>query len=177
MTMTQALYEIAPNTTRMFASWLMEGYGLSLVEFDKATIKRKYYEVCKYFGYPLEENTSLPTDEIILFVKKTFADYENIMRKYPDGVPNPLHIIKEMSHEEKDKWLAKHFVRVINISLRHALIEGNGLKRVSLRDSLIERKLSIKEVAAKHIAENKAIVDRFWQDTIKNFNAQEIAPF
>lgn len=177
MTMTKALYEIAPNTTRMFASWLMEGYGLSLPEFEKSIPKRKFYEVSRYFGYPLEENTQLPVSEIIAFIKEKFADYEALMTKYPDGVPNPMNILKEMSHADREVWLAKYFTRMINISLHHALVNGNNLIRVSLRDSLIARQLNAIERSVKYDNDRKAEEEKFWVDIIKNFDPQAMAPF
>ena len=177
MTMTEALYEIAPNTTKMFASWLMEGYGLSLPEFEKATPKRKFYEVSRYFGYALDENTSRPVPEIIAFIKEKFADYESLMVKYPDGVPNPMHKLKEMSHADREIWISKNFIRVINISLQHALVKGNNLVRVSLRDSLITRQLNAIERAVKYDNERKAEEEKFWLDIIKNFDPQAVPPF
>jgi len=177
MTMTEALYEIAPNTTRMFASWLMEGYGLSLPEFEKSTPKRKFYEVSRYFGYALEENTQLPVPEIIAFIKEKFADYESLMVKYPDGVPNPMHKLKEMSHSDREIWISKNFIRVINISLQHALVSGNNLVRVSLRDSLIAKQLNAIEQYTKQRLENEAKEEKFWSDVVKNFDPQAVAPF
>jgi hypothetical protein len=177
MTMTQALYEIAPNTTKMFASWLMEGYGLSLPEFEKATPKRKFFEVSRYFGYPLEDNTQLPVSDIIVFIKEKFAEYEAIMIKYPDGVPNPLLAIKEMNHTDREVWLSKHFTRMINISLQHALVDGNNLIRISLKDSIKDRQLNAIERAAKFNKEHQIAEEKFWQDIIKNFDPQAVPPF
>lgn len=176
-TMTESLSKIAPNTVRFFASWLMEGYGMSLKEFENAIPKRKYYEVSKFFGYPLIENTTLSVSEIIQFIKTKFEEYEQIIIRYPDGVPNPLTAIKEMNHAEREIWIAKSFKRVINISLYHSLVAGNKIIRVSIADALKKRSYSSFEMKLK-VQHDKDTADQlFWENIIKNFDKNEIIPF
>lgn len=177
MTMTQALFEIAPNTTKLFASWLMENYGLKLSEFESYTPKRKFLEVSRYFGYPLDEDTKLPTEEIVSFIKKTFSDYEQIILKYPNGVPNLLNELKAMSNADHTLWLEKHFYRTINISFCHAVVSGNKIIRISLHDAIKDRQLNKLELAQRYDYDRQREEERFWEDTIKNFNENEIVPF
>jgi len=177
MTMSEALMDIAPNTTRKFSLWLMESYGMSIKEFENARSKRKYYEVSKFFGYPLDKDTFLSVDQIIAFIKDKFTSYEEILIKYPDGVPNFLKQLKDYSHEKKTKWLEENFTRAINISLCHALIKGNRHIRISLKDALIERQLTVLERASKFELDKQVAEQQFWNDTIKNFIKDEIAPF
>ena len=175
--MTESLSSIAPNTVRFFASWLMEGYGMSMKEFESAVPKRKFYEVSKFFGYPLIESTPLPVSEIIKFIKTRFEEYEQIIIRHPDGVPNPMTAIKEMNHADRELWIAKNFKSVINISLSHALVAGNKIVRISLADALKKRTYSTFEMELKAQHDKDAEDQLFWENIIKNFDKNEIVPF
>ena len=177
MTMTESLMSIAPNTTKMFSYYLMESYGLSMKEFESTVPKRKFYEVSRFFGYPLEENTDKPVDQIIAFIKSLFEEYESLMMKYPDGVPDGLKILKEMNHQQREVWIKKNFVSTIRISLKHALVPGNNIIRITLRDSLIKRLMSALELEIKEKREKDIADNLFWENIIKNFDRNEIVPF
>jgi hypothetical protein len=177
MTMSEALFNIAPNTTKMFASWLMENYGMSLKEFEKKTPQRKHFEVSKFFGYQLIQHTEKSVTEIIAFIKEVFVGYEQLINKYPDGVPNFLKQLKEMPNDQRTGLIQKHYIRDINISLCHSVIKGNNIVRVSLCDAIKQRILTRIELESKIINDKKIIDEQFWINTIKNFIPDEIVPF
>lgn len=173
MKMIDALESIAPKTLNMFACYLMESFGMSLKEFQNKPLNRIFYEVSRYFGYPLVDGSHLLESQAIQFIKKCFSDYEDILSKYNGYPPDPLAQMSNMSNKEKNNHLQTFFKREVNLSLCHAIVDKLVItKNTSLCDSLVDRVKSEIEITTEEIIKNES----FWKETIKK-KEDEIAPF
>jgi hypothetical protein len=177
MRMIDALLQVAPNVTKQFLDNLLFTYGVTPKDFETKDIIKRYIEVKRYFGYSMD----LPTDKSIADIQKEikfiFEGYELLMQKFPFGIPDPMKNLKEMSNIEKEKYFDEHYTILINISLCDALVRNNSSNRPSLKDALIARVLSRIEQISAEKARKDAEETKFWNETIKNFDKDEIPPF
>jgi hypothetical protein len=177
MTLLESISHIAPNTTNSFISWLMYEYGISFSEFDLKPLNIKFAEVKRYFGYSITEEPDLSNEAIIARIKEIFTDYEILLVRYPSGMKDPLGKYKEMNYRQRAEAHKEFEKRIINICLHHAVISGYSLVRPSLHDSITERIMSQAERALMYEYQNKKATDTFFQDIVKSFRQDEIAPF
>lgn len=177
MKMSEYLSSFAPNTTRKFFSEIMYNYGMGVDEFENKSLFNRLIEIHRYFGYSMTLDPNLSEKQMKDEITDIFREYESLMLRYPDGVPDLLGQLKAMSNVEKTAWLEKHYTRLINISLCNSLVKGGPLKTISLRDALVARVMSQIELARKYDQDRQEEEEKFWNDTIKNFNREEIIPF
>lgn len=176
MRMTEYLSKIAPNSTHRFLSEMMYRYGIGAAEFESKPLHNRLVKVREYFGYSMNVSESLSEKEMKDEITKIFTDYEDLIIRYPNGVPDMLAKIKNMSNAEKDAYVSKYYVRQVNISLSHSLVKFIG-KRSSLRDCVIDRVLTQLEVMSREKALKEASDEKFWNDIIKNFDPALVPPF
>jgi hypothetical protein len=178
MKMIEFLTGLAPNTTRQFLGELMLNYGISAKEFEAEDLLVRYVQIRRYFGYSMTIDRSLPEKDIQEEIKKIFGEYEEILIKYPDGVPDKLKAMnRDMSNKEKDVLLEKYWRRIINISLCYALVPNTHFNRSSLKDALIARMTTIIEKISAEKARYVEIERNFWESIKKEFNSEEVTPF
>jgi hypothetical protein len=178
MKMLEFLTSIAPNTINRFLSELMLNYGIGSREFESEDLLVRYVQIRRYFGYSMTIDRSLPEKEIQEEIKKIFSEYEEILIKYPDGVPDKLKAMnRNMSNKEKDVLLEKYWRRIINISLCYALVPNTHFNRPSLKDALIARVTTIIEQISAEKAKWLKIERHFWESIKKEFNSEEVTPF
>lgn len=177
MKMTDALMQIAPNTTKEFLSYLMYNFGMSANEFETKELPRRYLEIRRFFGYSKTIPDDMPGKEMQADIKHLFKDYEDIMAANPDGVPDRLKAIKNMTLDEKAVYIKEHWTSPINTSLCHSLIPRTVISLLSLKDALVARVLTqIEKITSERLRKEAEDVI-FWNNTLKNFNKDEIVPF
>lgn len=174
--MLEYLNNIAPNTTQRFLSDIMYNYGIGAAEFEKKTIYNRLIEVRRYFGYSAVADLKMSEKQVKDEIIALFTDYEDLILRYPNGVPDPLKQMKEFTNQQKSDYIDKHYTRQINMCLHHAMVKYTG-KRVSLKDALVDRVLTAVEVKARETVRKQQEDEKFWNDVIKNFDPNEIPPF
>jgi hypothetical protein len=176
MRMTEYLSKIAPNTTHKFLSEIMYKYGIGASEFESKTLYNRLIKVREYFGYSMTISDSLSEQDMKDEIIKLFTEYEELIIGYPDGVPDFMAKIKNMTNAERSEYIDKNYKRQVNISLSHSLIKFIG-KRSSLRDAIIDRVLTQLEQMSREKALKEAEEEKFWNDIVKNFDKSLVPPF
>jgi len=175
--MVDSLNKIAPNTTMRFLATIMYDYGRTAEEFEELPLQQRLMMVKRWLGYSMTQEPGLDTESVISKIKALFEENERIILKYPQGAPDILKQLKYMSNEDKTKYLSEFNKRIIKICLHHALIHGYSLIRLSLKDSLIARQLTMAEVQSKQELEKQNKDLQFWKEIINEFKKDEIVPF
>jgi hypothetical protein len=175
--MSDALLQIAPNSTKMFFSNLMLNYGIGIREFEASDFFVRYAQVRRYFGYSMNIDINQSVENIQAEIKKMFIEYEELIIKYPDGVPDPIKRLKEMSNAEKDAYIDESYKRSVNISLCHALVNNMRFKLLSLKDALKARVMTTIEQISNEKANSLIEEQKFWQDAMNSFNKDDVVPF
>lgn len=175
--MIEFLHKKAPNTTTRFLLDLSTTKGIGTKEFESKQMWERLSYIKGYLGYCKYVDKSLEQDIIKKDIITLFEEFESLIIKYPNGVPNFLKVLNEMSNSDKTEYFEKNYIRQINISLNHALVPNNRLNRPSLKDSLKSRVLSTIEQISLNKLESSRIEQEFWEMTIKEFKKELIPPF
>lgn len=175
--MSEYLNSIAPNTSRNFFSDIMYNYGIGVKEFEEKTLLNRLIQIRRFFGYSMNVTSDMSQKEMQEEITAMFTDYELLMIKYPEGVPNKMKIITHSSNADKETLCSFESERQINISLCLALVKRTHIQTISLKDALVARILSNIELISAENA-RKALADElFWENIKKEFSKDVIPPF
>ena len=134
-----------PKSKESFTIWFLNEYnryGHSYKTFLEAPYLQQCIVISRLFGYTiaLEEYTD---DQLNEHINNILYLYEEVVTKYPDGVPDYLDQIKRMSFAERTKILPELMIPVnIQHSLRESVVplDANQVFSrvfISLRNSII----------------------------------------
>lgn len=169
--------DMYPQSFRMFDNSLYIEYGIDSKEFANTGIFRQLSFVKRFFGYSSIVDISVPESEAVKEIIHIFEDYESLMIRYPDGVPDKLRILNHMSNLERPDYFEKDTAGKVRISLCHALCRISHGNRLSLKDSLVPRVLStLDQIVAEKLAWQKS-EEEFWNLALKQSREKVEAPF
>ena len=175
--MIEFLIGVAPNTTKRFLSDLLLNYGIGVNELEESNLPTRYMQIKRFFGYSMNHDESLSEKQIQEDIKNMFREFEDLIIKYPDGVPNTLKMMNSMSNADKNKFFEERYKSDIRISLCHAIMPITHFNMPSLKDALVPRSLSIIEVISSEKLERMKSEQEFWTNIKKEFNDEEQLPF
>lgn len=160
-----------PQARQEFASWFMDKYNMTLYSFDEAPFEHQCIALSRCFGYRIDLE-SWPITMLEDHVNNILYLYEEVVKKYPDGVPDVIGKMQKIgSNHRTDEF--EYLDKPADIS--HGLNEAitDLLKPVpgkhhmkSLHDALIELKV-----------ERTATVDEDYWTSDKITKTNEKAPF
>ena len=177
MTMIEFLIGFAPNTTKRFLSDLLLNYGVGVYELEGSSLPARYMQVKRFFGYSMNHDESLSEKQIQDDIKRMFREFEDLIIRYPEGVPNTLKMMNSMSNADKNRFFEEKYKSDIRISLCHAVMPFTHFNRPSLKDALTARVMSIIEVISSEKLERIKSEQEFWTNIKKEFNDEEQLPF
>lgn len=171
------LKKTCPKSYQMFVSWLIADNVIDFNVFMKSGMMRKYSFVRKYFGYSGVVDITMHEDIAKKEICHIFEDYESLIIRYPNGVPDKLKELNNMSNFEKDKYYQANRSSNINISLCHAICQNSQYCRPSLKDALKVRVITVLEEIVKNRRDVALKEDMFWENARKDFKKELVAPF
>ena len=175
--MLEFLQKKYPNTVSRFISDVTFNKYIDLNEFEKMDFGSRYILVKGFFGYERRYNTDMSVADMQKHIVYLFEDFETLIQRYPQGVPNFLKILNNMSNADKTEYLEKNYKSSTVISLHHALCPRKHFNEPSLKDALIARVLPIIEQIALNRQDSERTEAEFWINTIPQSKVKELIPF
>lgn len=145
--------------------------------FMKSGVFRQLSFVKKFFGYSSIVDISTAESFAIDEINRIFEGYENLLIRYPQGVPDKLKILQNMSNAERGSYFDDDVSGKVRISLCHAVCRISRGNRLSLKDSLSPRVVStLEQIAANRLTWHKS-EEEFWNLAIKQSKEKIEVPF
>lgn len=160
-----------PQARQEFASWFMNKYNLTLYSFDEAPFEQQCIALSRCFGYRIDLE-SWPITKLEDHVNNILYLYEEVVKKYPDGVPDVIgKMQKTDSNHRAEEFAFLDKPADISHGLNEAITDlfkptKGKHHMLSLHDALIELKV-----------ERTATVDEDYWTPDKIMKTDEKAPF
>lgn len=160
-----------------FFGWFHGRYGLPKYAFEESSYIDQCESIWRFLGYPTEAPPDWTKKDIIRHTENVLYIYESLLDKYPDGPPDPIKDIQNMSFTEiMIKYPDLHKPANILHSIHEAIVDYDRFElkanmRLSLHDALTALKVPIIQ-----IQEEPEEIDNFWETAINN-KVNESAPF
>ena len=143
-----------PIAKTHFFSHMMNTYGVSETEnpcFYDAPEYEQHRAIARFFGYPIAHQEYAEHQRLMNETELYMREYNDVMVKYPDGVPDLLQQLKDMPNAEKAERYPEMFHKSPDImySLCHALVSAGKDYNIkmpvlkSIKDSLVDAKIII----------------------------------
>jgi hypothetical protein len=164
-----------PQSEKQFLAWFWEKYSQPPEIFEGAPFVHQCEAIWRFLGYPVnapEDWTIKYTEE---FTRNILYIYNCLIIKYPDGTPDLLRNLKEMSYQERKlKYAYLETPADILHSLNEAIIDLDKYQiKIKPLPSLSDAIIMLKKIILAPIVE-----DTFWEDLkIKNTRLHETPPF
>jgi hypothetical protein len=171
-----------PRSEREFIQWFWDKYSHRIAMsgsmitptdmFNQAPLIHQCEAIWTFLGYPVTAPDEWSKKQSVEFTRNVLYIYESLLIKYPEGTPDTLRNLKEMSYSERiSKYPHLEAARDIQHGLNEAIVEIEKYKiRIKPLPSLNEAIVMLKKMIMAPIVE-----DTFWTDLIPKKN--EDAPF
>jgi hypothetical protein len=162
------------RTEKQFFNWFWQTYSQPPEIFETAPFVHQCEAIWRFLGYPVNAPISWKIQDCEDYTRNVLYIYESLLIKYPDGAPNTLKELKEMSYPERRiKYphleAAADILHSINetiVALDKYKIKARPLP--SLNDAII----MLKTIILAPIIE-----DTFWEDIKLKIRNHEEPPF
>jgi len=173
-----------PVAKAHFFSHMMNTYGVSESEspcFYDAPEYEQHRAIARFFGYPIAHQEFTQQERLLKETEAYMKAYNDVMVKYPDGVPDLLKEIKDMPNADKSERFPEIFKKSLDLmySLCHALVSAGKDYSIklpvlkSIKDSLIEAKIITPAIVEPVFVQDTVIVE----EKIDFTKIEDDAPF
>ena len=160
-----------PQARQEFASWFMNKYNLTLYSFDEAPFEHQCIALSRCFGYRIDLE-SWPITKLEDHVNNILYLYEEVIKKYPDGVPDVIGKMQKIgSNHRADEFAYLDKPADISHGLNEAIVSLS--KPIAGRHHM----LSLHDAIVILRVERTATVDDDYWTPDKITKTNEKAPF
>lgn len=162
------------RTEKQFFNWFWQTYSQPPEIFDAAPFVHQCEAIWRFLGYPVNAPSDWSIQYCEDYTRNVLYIYEAILIKYPDGAPDIIKEIKEMSASERAiKYPQFDVAADILHSINESIVELDKYKikarpLPSLNDAL---------VMLKTIILAPVVEDTFWEDIKLKSRSHEDPPF
>lgn len=163
------------RSEKEFINWFCNYYKHHINVFEKSPFNRQCEVIWRFLGYPVIETNDWSITNLEEQTRKYLYIYEDIMTKYPGGVPDILGNLNRMSHVDRMiKYPKMDEPANILHSINEAIVdrEKYGMTYVhilSLSDAI--------KMLRNAILAPKPVEDKFWECILPNNRKNEDVPF
>lgn len=160
-----------PIAKAEFISWFTNRYMTGKNTFENAPFVQQCIALSRCFGYRIDlENW--PKSKLEDHINNILYLYEDVMTRYPDGVPDIIKKMQQMNFAEREKEFGSldkpaditHGLNEAIISLAKKIAGKHN--RLSLQDAI---------VMTRSVIQKPVVDDDYW--TPDKFNNNEKVPF
>ena len=161
-----------PLSEKKFLNWFWERYSQPPDIFEGAPFVHQCEAIWRFLGYPVTAPAKWTIKYTEQFTRNVLYIYNELLIKYPDGPPDVLRKISEMSHSErKIKYPELEKPADILHSMNEAIVELDKYKiNIKPLPSLSDALTMLKSIILAPVIE-----DTFWED-IKTKNRKHEVP-
>lgn len=162
------------RSEKQFINWFWQQYSQPPEIFEGAPFVHQCEAIWRFLGYPVNAPVHWTIQQCEDYTRNVLYIYEALLIKYPDGAPDHLKKIKEMTYSERRlKYPQLEAAADILHSINEAIVELDKYKikarpLPSLNDAII---------MLKRIIMAPVVEDTFWEDIKLISKRNEDAPF
>jgi hypothetical protein len=161
------------RSEKQFKAWFWSNYGLPPEIFEGAPFDKQCEAIWRFLGYQVNVPDGWTIIQIEEYTRNILYIYENLMKKYPDDIPDTLHNLTEISYIERTvKYPEMDKPRDILHNLNEAIVRIDKYHiKIKPIPSLADAIIMIKKILLV-----KTVEDKFWGNIFKTKENEE-APF